>query len=442
MTMHKKTSFVLALLFLAFSIQAQQGKGAEQIRRYIDSKTPVKTDSAFHGFFGNFKFGDVNYLMPLYESLGWEERSKKERGEKNYYDIVSQEFASVGDYRMVDIYGTKNYDTLANDARKFIRQEVAQIKNIQSINAALYVAGRALDAQVVMINEAHDKPLHRAFTYSLLEQLYQQGFRYLAMEMLSNFGTPSLKEINNKTGFYAQEPVAGELIRKALSLGYTLVPYEDTALHGHTGLQRDSAQAANIYRILQKDPKAKILVHAGYGHISEIKLGEDLIPMGMAFKKLSGIDPLTVNQTNFTEGSTGDYGRVFYTELMQKIKIDEPVVLLKGKNPYSLIDQEGYDIFVVHPPVIYKNNRPTWLSFDGARKEVSVSPQEKNLFLVQAYYEDEYNKHPLETLIPADQTYIASDYGYYSLYLKPGKYKLVFRDVGYNNLNVRDRTVE
>jgi len=310
MTIHKRISFILLLLLPAF-VQAQQGKAVEEIRRYITSKAPVKNDSAYYSFFNTFYYGTVNYLMPLYESIGWEERSKKQRGEKNFYDIVSQQFAAIGDYRMVDIYSTKNYDTLANDARKFIRQEVAQIKNIQSINAAIYVAGRALDAQVVMINEAHDKPLHRAFTYSLLDQLYQQGFRYLAMEMLGNSGTSSLKELNNTTGYYAQEPVAGELIRKAISLGYTLVPYEDTALQGHTSQQRDSIQAANIYKILQKDPKARILVHAGYGHISEVKLGDEMIPMGMAFKKLSGIDPLTVNQTNFTEGSTGDYGRVF-----------------------------------------------------------------------------------------------------------------------------------
>jgi len=442
MIKYKKISFVTGLLFLAYSVQAQQGKAIEQIRRYIDSKAPVKSDSAYYSFFNAFKYGTVNYLKPLYESIGWEDRSKKEVGDKYFYDILSQQLATVGDYRMVDVYGTKNYDTLANDARKFIRQEVAQIRDIQSINAALYVAGRALDTRVVMINEAHDKPLHRAFTYSLLDQLYQQGFRYLAMEMLSTLRNASLKELNNTTGFYAEEPVAGELIRKAISLGYTLVPYEDTGAVNHTNTQRDSVQAANINKILQKDPTAKILVHAGYGHISETKLGEDVIPMGMAFQKLSGIDPLTVNQTNFTEGSTGDYGRVFYNELMQKIRIDEPVVLLKGKNPYSLTDQKGYDIFVVHPLDVYKNNRPVWLALNGERKEVSVSPQEKNLFLVQAYYEDEYNKHPLEELIPADQTYITSDYGYYNLYLKPGKYKLVFRDVGYNNLNVRDKTVE
>lgn len=442
MTIYKKISSLISLLLLAFSIQAQQGKAVEQIRRYIDSKTLVKTDSAFHSFFGQFRFGDVNYLMPLYESLGWEERSKKEHGEKSYYDIVSQQFATVGDYRMADMYSVKNYDSLDNDARKFMRQQVSGIKNLQSINAALYVAGRALDARVVMVNEAHDKPVHRAFTYSLLEQLYQQGFRYLAMEMLGNLNPSSLHELRNTTGYYTQEPVAGELVRKAISLGYTLVPYEDTALQTHTSQQRDSVQAANLYRILQKDPKAKILVHAGYGHISEVKLGDDLIPMGLAFKTLSGIDPLTVNQTNFTEGSTFEYGRVFYTELMQKISIDEPVVLMKGKAPYSIIEDPGYDIFVVHPPAVYKNNRPTWLSLNGERKEVSVSPLEKNLFLVQAYYEDEYNKHPLEELIPADQTYIASDYGYYSLYLKPGKYKLIFRDVAYTNLNVRDKTVE
>jgi len=319
---------------------------------------------------------------------------------------------------------------------------VDQLRDLQSINASGYIAGIALDAQVVMINEARNKPVHRAFTYGLLEQLYKEGFRYLAMEMLSNHAGHSLNRLDDKTGFYAKEPVAGEMIRKAISLGYTLVPYEDTIAFRHTPSQRDSSQAAHIYEVIRRDPKAKILVHAGYGHISESAATPGYIPMGLAFKKLSGIDPLTIDQTMFTEGSTFEYGRLYYDALMRKISIDEPVVLLKNRQPYPLIDVKGYDVYVVHPPAVYKNNRPSWLALNGERKETTISPQEKALFLVQAYYEEEYNRQPLAELVPADQTYVTSDYGYYSLYLKPGKYKIVFRDIGYKKLNERDREVK
>lgn len=434
--------FLVLFLSLWFAgAEAQQSTPFEQIRRFTATQTPGKEDSAITYLTNTIKEG-IHYLYPLYQAIGWEDKFRKLEGDKAFYENFSQFLSIAGDMRMADLYGTRSYDTLQRDARMFIQQEVQQLRDIQSINAANYIAGRALDAQVVMINEAHNKPVHRAFTYGLLEDLYREGFRYLAMEMLNNYPDHSLKQLDDKTGFYTKEPVAGELVRKALSLGYTLVSYEDTIGYKHTPTQRDSAQAAHLYEVIKRDPKAKMLVLAGYGHISEIGLGEEYIPTGLAFKKLSGINPLTINQTLFTEGSSFEFGRLYYEALMQRIHIDEPVVLLKNKNPLVLIKQEGYDIYVVHPPSVYKNNRPSWLSLNGERKEVTISPQEKTLFMVQAYYEDEYNRQPLGKIIPADQTYVTSDYGYYSLYLKPGKYKLVFRDVAYKELNVRDKEVK
>lgn len=434
--------FLVLFLSLWFAgAEAQQSTPFEQIRRFTATQTPGKEDSAITYLTNTIKEG-IHYLYPLYQAIGWEDKFRKLEGDKAFYENFSQFLSIAGDMRMADLYGIRSYDTLQRDARMFIQQEVQQLRDIQSINAAHYIAGRALDVQVVMINEAHNKPVHRAFAYGLLEDLYSEGFRYLAMEMLNNYPDHSLRQLDDKTGFYTKEPVAGELVRKALSLGYTLVSYEDTIGYKHTPTQRDSAQAAHLYEVIKRDPKAKMLVLAGYGHISEIGLGEEYIPTGLAFKKLSGINPLTINQTLFTEGSSFEFGRLYYEALMQRIHIDEPVVLLKNKNPLVLIKQEGYDIYVVHPPSVYKNNRPSWLSLNGERKEVTISPQEKTLFMVQAYYEDEYNRQPLGKIIPADQTYVTSDYGYYSLYLKPGKYKLVFRDVAYKELNVRDKEVK
>src|SRR5258708_36177552 len=103
--------------------------------------------------------------------------------------------------------------------------------NMEDVNARHYINFAARGRRVVMINEAFAKPLHRGFTMSLLADFYRQGFRYLAMEMLNNFSNQSLSRENMHTGYYTSEPVAGELVRSALEMGYTLGPYEDTAAH-------------------------------------------------------------------------------------------------------------------------------------------------------------------------------------------------------------------
>ena len=58
--------------------------------------------------------------------------------------------------------------------------------------------------------------------------------------------------------------------------------------------------------------------------------------------------------------------------------------------------------------------------------------------MVQAYYENEYSEKYLGLKIPADQTYITAENGYYHLYLQKGKYKLVYRDINYKVLSASD----
>jgi hypothetical protein len=293
-----------------------------------------------------------------------------------------------------------------------------------------------------MIKEAHCKPLHRAFTLSLLDDLYKLGFRYLAMEALTNYSAQFVQKVDINTGYFIAEPIGAELVRKALKLGYTLIPYEDTAATHHSGTQRDSAQAANIYKVLQKDPEAKILVHAGYGHISEELIGGDYTPLGMAFKKLSGIDPFTIEQAEMTDGSNFEYGRLFYDQYIEKHPLQYASVATQKNKLVSPLGSTGYDLTVIHPKTKYKNGRATWYSLNGKRKEIPVQPTERNLFLVQAYYEDEYSEKYRGSRIPADQTYIASDNGYYYLYLQKGKYKLVYRAISYKILAIKDMEVK
>ncbi|MBS1654559.1 MAG: hypothetical protein JSU05_06930 [Bacteroidetes bacterium] len=439
--MRKSVLIAGFISLLAGSLKAQPVyEPFNQLKTYTATQKPGHFDSLQYNF-TNILGKNIHYLYPLYQALGWEQRFKLFLGEKNFYSSLSPFIAMTGDYKMAMEYLEKSYDTLPAAIEDSIITQVNQLKGIQYVPAKNFITESAKNYKVVMINEAHCKPQHRAFLYSLLDDLYNEGYHYLAMETLNNYSNHSLDSLNINTGFYTNEPIAGELVRKALSLGFTLVSYEDTAFNEHhSPSQRDSIQAVNIYRVIKKDPSAKILVYAGYGHISESMIG-DYTPMAKWFSLISGIDPFTIDQTEMTEISNFEYGRLFYDIFTSRFVITSPSVILKDKRFYNPFEETGYNILVVHPPTIYKYNRPTWLDMGGERKLVLIQPTEKTLFLVQAYYENEYSPEKINEIVPADQTYITADDGYYPLYLKPGKYKIVMRDAGYKILSIKDQEV-
>ncbi|WP_431216647.1 hypothetical protein ACQ86N_19905 [Puia sp. P3] len=380
---------------------------------------------------------NLHYLFPLYHAFKDEEKFKQIYSEKGYYDELSQYFAFAGDYRSALLYLVKSYDSVDDATRKRVYRTAEGLKDIEHVNARHYINYAAKDRRVVMINEAFAKPLHRAFTLSLLADFYRQGFRYLAMEMLNNFSNHSLAKESMRTGYYASEPVAGELIRSALEMGFTLVSYEDTAAAVHTANQRDSVQAANIYEVMRRDTAARILVHASYAHISKKKSADGHIPMALAFWKLSGIEPLTIDQTDMTEESNFGYGRVIYQAYTQKYTLKEPSIAVINNNPVNVTDKDLYDLCVIHPPTVFQDGRPTWLSLGGRRLPTYIKPSTPSVFLVQAYYQNEIdnNDNTPWQLVPADQTYIPGSRKSYLLYLKKGKYKIFFRDINYHILS-------
>jgi hypothetical protein len=285
-----------------------------------------------------------------------------------------------------------------------------------------------------MLNEAYNKPVHRAFACSLLDDLYKRGYRYLAMEMLNPMPDQELTKLTYKTGHFATEPVAGEMIRLALELGYKLVAYEDPLAKEHTSTERDSIQALNIARILKQDPEAKILVYAGYGHIAEKSTTPDFIPMGMAFKRMTGIDPLTIDQTDMTEESNFSFGKAFYDAYLEKFPLSTPCIPLDNDEPVNVTGTTLYDLTVIHPKTTYRDARPTWLALSNRRQPVYVKPTNREVFLVQAYYQFESFGTKPGQVVPADQTYFSSGKGNYTLYLRRGLYILIFRDIQYKTL--------
>src|SRR3984893_16989104 len=386
----KNKSFRLFILFVTSSIRVcfaqitPPNPSLISLQHFITKQQSNTYDSGYTEL--HYIIGDnINYLYPLYQLLG---NGKKFMGDFSipiYYDLLSQSVSFTGDYAAALEYQKMSDTTHLTDVEyRQIGKSIQQLKDIKNADAKRFITFIASNYKVIMLNEANNKPLHRAFAYSLLEVLYNRGYRYLAMEMLNPMLDQELTKLTYKTGHFATEPVAGEFIRQALDLGYKLVAYEDPLADRHSPTERDSIQALNIAKIIKQDPEAKIFVYASYGHIAEKSTTPDFVPMGMAFKRTTGIDPLTIDQTDMTEESNFSFGKAFYDAYIEKYPLTAPSVPLLNDEPVNVTGTTLYDLTVIHPKTTYYFARPTWLALSNRRRPVSVKTKNQNIFLVQA----------------------------------------------------------
>ena len=425
--------FLVGFFHFSFS---QSNRQLQSLHDWVKANKPAGYDSTLT-YLNFISGGNLHYLSPLHQLFREEKKFRTLFNDTGYYDALSQAAAIDGDYSSALEYQKMNYPTNLDEvSRRQINKVIQGMKNIQHVDARRYISFLSRNYRVVMINEAPNKPLHRAFMLSLLDDLYRKGFRYLAMEMLNNNSDHSLDKLTSLTGYYSAEPVAGELIRTALDMGYKLVSYEDTAAYAHAPSQRDSIQARNIYKTFLADSSARMIVYAGYGHIAE-KGNDNYIPMGMAFKKISGFDPLTIDQSSMTEESDFAYGKAFYDAYMQKFPLSSPSIALVDDQPMNVTQSELYDLTVIHPQTTYRDARPTWLNLNARRQPIYIKPSNKNTFFIQAYYQFESFGSKPGQVVPADQTYIPTSKGNYLLYLRRGKYIIMFRDMQYKMLNTQ-----
>lgn len=430
--------FLTSICLLAAScIIAQPSRTFTELKRFLFAQ-PGKAPAAPSPFLNLYDKQGLNYLLPLENSIRTSADNKNADPEQ-----LIQSLAFTGDIQTIQSIQKAGYHPAPDSVMQAIQQLADIAKKASYTDALTYILGRAAKERVVMVNDAYDKPRTRAFMISLLQGLYDRGFHTLAMEMLDpHNGSKPLTRLTTITGFFSNEPMAGELIRAAMAIGYQVVPYEDTIAR-HTPNQREYAQAYNLSQWINlKDSSSKLLVYAGFDHIEEGAASNGHIPMAAYFKVITGIDPLTIDQTQMTENSTTSDGAALYDKW---IKLNNPpgsVVPMIENRPWDPFGLHLYDIHVIHPPTQYIDGRPDWLSIDGQKKAQAIIPAYRTCFLVQAYYSAEWDKGAPGYWVPADQTYLSAQNGLYYLYLKPGKYKVVFRDKNYALLGVKDWEVK
>ena len=141
---------------------------------------------------------------------------------------------------------------------------------------------------------------------------------------------------------------------------------------------------------------------------------------------------------------------------MSLLRPTQPVVFInRTATPWSL--RPGYDISVIFPEEDFVNGRPTWANLWGARVPYTVNGnvcQRHWPCLVAARYADEgddaipadrmvLDPVPLNA-VPSDRVRAGGAAPFSEIYLRPGKYRLVYSDednvtLFSQNVTVRDR---
>lgn len=260
----------------------------------------------------------------------------------------------------------------------------------------------ARDRQAVFFNENHSNALTRTLTVQMLARLRALGFDHFAAETLYSTdkklgerGYPT-----SASGFYTEEPVYAEMVRTALKLGYTVVAYE--AESDAIADAREREQARNlIRRVLDKNPHARLVVNAGYAHIQEAGRYFDGKAMAQHFAQLSGIDPLTIEQTFMTPHAVARDDHPVYAAVIGRTHTDRPVVFRNAAGAAWSLRAEAYDVSVFFPQEAWRRGRPTWLALDGERLPYPVTSalcDNQYPCLVEARYANEPDE-----AIPADR---------------------------------------
>ena len=216
----------------------------------------------------------------------------------------------------------------------------------------------AQDTRVVILNEAHMMPLHRTDTLGLIAGLVAEGYTHYAYESFSDSIMTREGEILTEDVYYSNDPMHGRLLRSLRAAGVELVAYEGSGPDG-----REAAQAQNLMdRVLADNSEARLIIVAGWAHVYEHIDGFAGQMMARRLKDLSGIDPLTIQQTGCS------------------LPPDHPPALVGGYTSNRGMSNDGAtDVHLAYPQLSFTDHRPDWRrSFGDADVAIPEAPPERN----------------------------------------------------------------
>lgn len=317
------------------------------------------------------------------------------------------------------------YPTISED-------EKAYFLSFQPVGAYEYILERAEREKIIMINEAHHQPMHRTFTTSLLEGLYEKGFRYLGLEALAESDTLLKRGYPIiSSGFYTQEPQFGQMIRKALEVGFQVFPYEATS--GANGKEREIEQAKNIQKMVEAHSEGKFIIHAGFDHIIESEIPGWEKAMAGRVKEYTGTDPFTINQVILTEHFLREKENPYF-RLVDTLKQSSVFVKKDGSLFNGPEGSVQYDVRLFHPRTSYINGRPHWMLMNEERSVYMIDKEKIDIeypVIVKAYLSEE-----VDNAVPVDVIEIEEFSDQKALILPKGNYRLQVYNIQGDSLSL------
>lgn len=273
-----------------------------------------------------------NYLLPLVSLNSIQEfYPEKDSRKFSYFGQAALTYNSfIGQNKFYKSL-LKKFEFFKNDS---LLDNASKNNNFLADSSAIKkIIEESSTKQIVMFNETHLFPKQRYFVSLLLQQLYQKGFRYLALEALFDTTINSRHFPLQSSGFYTREPQMSNLIRNAIRLGYTLIPYEDKN-ENSTFDQREKNQAINLYNnTIKKDKNARVVVLCGGGHNIKDTTANRVYMAGY-FLKISGVNPLVIRS----------YFNYCTYEYKNKIFLFDAKSYVKASREYQVENQCDYII--------------------------------------------------------------------------------------------------
>lgn len=311
---------------------------------------------------------------------------------------------------------------------------LAAAQEEDAINAIVREAGKH---RVVILNEAHHVPLHRAFAMRLARELRRIGYNWLAGE---TFEHPPFEKgyLALSDGYYSREPAFGNFLRDAAADGWQLVPYEpfDQERGGSAAEQidrRERGEARNLVdRIFAQHPDAKVFIYVGYGHLRERPRpgdGKGTVLMAAYLSQMTGLDPLTIDQTTLMAHTDAAAEHPLYAAALARQTHEQPFVLRGAEGGYEVFGGYRYavDMQVVHPRygIDADSGRPVWMRTLSGYKPVVVP--EAMRATDTPHYVYAYPEGQPDDAVPADIVQLRPGQPQPSLLLPAGQFRFVIR---------------
>jgi hypothetical protein len=330
--------------------------------------------------------------------------------------------------------------------------ELKAIRDVPLVAAEELVLDAVKKHQVVILNEAHHQPDHRALGARIVPRLAALGVKYFALETGNQEALDRAVKtgrVRTDTDPYSFDPPRANLLRAMLAAGLKPVaidvhPAESAKMPADVGERlafRETSMARHLAEILKGDPKAKVFVWVGFSHALKVPQGTRKTEwMAARFWKESGVEPFSIYQMSDAGDPVFDdpiYRLAVIAaerDLKKPMAFRLPAASLAGGLPaevtnhplYSLQARLGVDAVVLHPrkSATSPTKRPAWLQPVNVAEisgKVTSARADNSGFLIQAIRGDAPDADATEA--PIDQVLTTADGGY-TLRVPAGSYKI------------------